>query len=162
MPLYANHFSGHFESGDPRGPLTAAVGCTWPTVPPHRWHLWSGNATGEWTFLNNGGVLLEKVTAGPAHEFCSWGVISGPPTLWFATLQKDRANDPNGYRWYFTAGLFSGCAIDKLWEEPYQACNVDVPIGNLECEFSGGNTGSGFTARQVVWDETLPQVWPLP
>lgn len=154
--LYADRFSGHIEYGDPRTPVTAAGACIWPTIPPHRFLLQSEDTSGVLDVFSAPGVLIEKVTPGDAHNFCSWGLVVPVPGIVSLTLQKQRLYTPHRYRWYFSMWILGCGAVDKLIYRPVERCNRDVPIGSLGWGGTCGWTGDSFTAYQVEWNETQP------
>lgn len=155
-PRAANRFEGHYANGDPRTPVTAGVGCLWPTVPPHRFFIKAENATGDLLFLNTQGVLIEKATAGPAHNFCAWSMPFPQPPVFACILQKEVWWAPFGYRWYFALHVLPCGPMDQLIIRPEEKCNRDVNLEGMGCPLTSDITGTPLTAFQTEWDEVLP------
>ena len=154
--LYANRFAGHLDMDDPRTPVTAAGGCVWPTVPAHRYLLQSDNATGSLASLLSAGLLVEKVTSGPAHNFCSWSLVFPHPSILECAWQKTRVASPLGYTWYFSLRILPGSVWQTILSFELRKCNVDVPIGVVTSPDSSDHTGTDFKALQVEWDQWTP------
>lgn len=158
MPRYNNYFRSHLFPGDPRTPLTAAGGCTWPTMPAHRYALTTTTAYGVLSPLNNQFILIEKVTPGSAHDACQWNMISAPMPVLFCIVWKRVQSTRLTYTWSIGI-LASACGImEKDIVVPRQPCNVNFPIGNMECTAYYGGTGANFSAEQVVYNKTAPPV----
>jgi hypothetical protein len=156
MPLYGNRFAGHIPNGDPRTPLTGAVGCIWPTFPPRKWRLWCTAAQGILTDLNYPGLLLEWQSTDPAHDLCSWRVISPPPAIWYCVLNKQEWNGPEGAFIYDLTIHFYTCILSALLYRPEERCNRDYLVGNLVCDYTGDQTGNDLALYQVEFNQTMP------
>lgn len=156
MPLYNQRFDGHLPEGDPRTPVTAALGCTWPTIPPRRWRLWCTAATGILTDLNYPGLLLDWATTDPKHEHGYWAVGSPPPQIWYCTLDKQATPDPDGVFAYNLDIHFHVCLLTAYLVRPYERCNRDYLVGNLACDYTGDTTGNDLALYQVEHDKTMP------
>ena len=156
MPLYDNHFAGHYETGDPRTPVTAGAGCVWPTVPAHRYLLKSTTATGILLGLNTQGILVEKGSPGPAHDECIFNMIDGPAPILFASIRKRWLSSIDGYAWDIGIVVSICGGLEKTLDFPHQTCNRDFEIGNMPCPLTSDETGPDFTAYQVEWNHTTP------
>lgn len=163
MVTYYDRFRGHLEPEDPRRPLTAAGGCTWPTIPPHRYYASSENATGFLLPLNTQGILLEKVTPGLAHDACQWLMIAGPIPITFGILWKRYYREREEVDWYLGISASPCGLIDIEWTTPIQSCNRAHLLGDHCCPLLPGScTGDTFTLWQVEYDKTEPTSQPPP
>lgn len=159
--LNLHRFNGHLDMADPRTPVHAAAGCTWPSIPAYRYLLVSANAYGVLAPLNTTGILVEQAGAGPSHDAMQYNMIAAPPPILFAILYKNWVEDPPGYEWDIGI-VASMCGIlQTTLEFPIQKCNVDFTIGEMSCSGYYGGTGSTFQAKQVEWNRTLPPP-PIP
>lgn len=164
MPHYAWRFGGHLRAGDPRTLATAAGGCTWPTIPAHRYLITSTNATGIWEYLNTTGILVQKAGIHVAHNTTVWvGPLNVCPctTAW---ARKDYHHPDVCYEWHFviwTTG--AGGFLRMHVVRPYSPCNCNLDLGSHHSEEPPrGDTGSGCVMRQVEFDQTEPPGgWPL-
>lgn len=159
MPLFDDRFSGHFNNGDPRTPLTAAGGCRWPTVPAARYRIVSDNATGFLTPLNTEGILISKVTLGLGHDLCNYASDQIEPSPIGVTGVKRFLPETGGYRWEFDFLVGSSCGIiETSTERPRETCNRAIVIGDYPCPLNPdlGRTGSTCRMLQVEFDATQP------
>ena len=162
MPRHANPFTSHLRPEDPRGPLTAGAGCIWPTVPAHRYLLYSHNPSFLFQGLQTQGVLIQKTTPGPAHDACQWSTIAGPIGINWVICWKRWVPATAGYDWEITMSVIDCGIIQKKLTFPQQKCNVDFLIGNIECPYISEETGDTFAAYQVEFDKTQPPTFPPP
>lgn len=159
MPHVADQFSGHLFPGDPRGPLTGAYGCIWPTFPAMRYQIHSEDATDNWDVWNDGGALVGLSSPIGEHDSPTWQLIGPQPPFEFVTWEKlPDSTELDGYFWQLTWKLISDPLIllDELHVDR-QKCNVNVALP----DWSSGPSfpGSfGLTARadQVLWNKTEP------
>lgn len=162
-PLYANHFAGHLFTDDPRTPVTAAAGCTWPTFPAHRYILTAPNAAGMLAPLRTQGVLFEKVTPGSAHNECQYNMISGPLPVVFGIAWKRWDPATEGYEWEISISVSSPCGL-MTWTvpRPPETCNRDIGLYPLACPGvpEAGNTGSPTDWLQVEFDSDGTDRYP--
>lgn len=158
-PRYDDQFSGHIETNDPRTPLSAAGGCTWPTIPPYRLWLVSDDATGDLAFFNFAPLLLEWDAPQPAHDLAEWQLIGDDDYAESAIAEKLFTQGQNTYRWRFEIEVIA------IPEEPLVfgiirdigRCNVTIPLPNVWAfDIDRGRTGDTFRMEQVVWDEDSP------
>lgn len=158
-PLYADPFKGHMPLGDPRNPLTAAGGCTWPTVPAYRYWLISDDATEELAFFNTSPVLLEFEGLQPSHNYAKWILV--PPHAFVLAAMAEKRYWPREpiYRWHFEI------QVDELplrplrfsIERSVETCNRDLPLPNVTAfPPESGETGDTFRMEQIVWDQSSP------
>lgn len=159
MPLYADPFAGHIEDMDPRGPLSAAGGCTWPTIPAYRYQLISDDATGDWAFLNTDPILLQFDSPQPAHNAAEWILHGDNHYVDSAIAEKFYKQGDNTYRWAFEieieslpeAALVFGVIRDV------ESCNRDIPLPNVWAfDIDRGRTGDTFRMEQIEWDKEAP------
>lgn len=165
MPLYDDAFSGHLTSDDPRTLLQAAGGCVWPTIPPFRYALCTGNSTGMLTPLMFTKVIFEQTTAAPGHDFMRWLMISGPLPVVAGWVDKTYVRSRDEVDWVVSLSVSSPCGI-LVWEftRPPEQCNRDFNIGNKDCPGvpSSGSTGSTTKLIQLEWDKTTRSPDPCP
>lgn len=159
MPKVEDRFSGHFETGDPRGPLTAAGGCDWPTVPAFRYWLKSDDATLDLRFLNSHPVLLEFSSVQPAHDVAAWSLVPPHDFVSVAAAVKVYFFPNNTYAWTFAV------LVNAIPEEPLlfnvirdsENCNRDIPLPNVFAfDIDRGVTGDTFRMEQIEFDKTAP------
>lgn len=159
MPKVANQFAGHLLPADPRRLLFGARGSVFPTIPAYHYRAQSTNATGSLTFLNGDGFLLALQTLLPATDDVEWEFIRPPPPDGAVRLIKEqRTIDRPGFRWRVgvTPEWDTGYT-EKILPRSLSRTNVDILVGSILVGMPDpGNTGSTFTLRQVVWDETMP------
>lgn len=159
MPKYADRFSGHMETDDPRTPLHGAAGCTWPTVPATRYLLKSDDATGVFLPLNFLGARVIRMVNTLDHDSYSFVPLAGPPTFTILLCRKVANKATGGYRWELDLDGFSGCGVLEIRVEfPAGKCNKTVPLGNWVCPLFplAGSTGSTFRMLQIEYDQTDP------
>jgi len=160
--LYTDRFKGHLSHLDPRGPLTGAGGCVWPTIPAYRYRLQTTNAYGSLSVLNTWPILIEQVTPAPGHDDMQYLMIGGPPPITFCIVWKRVAADRQSYDWEIGISA-AGCGImEKTVTRSRRKCNEDFPIGEMACPSYYGGTGTNFQAKQVEWDKTAPPTPPIP
>lgn len=159
MPKVADQFAGHMYPDDPRSLLWAARGCIWPTVPAFHFLAKSTNATGGFTFFNTDIVLLEMITAPPAHDTAVyfWEVTPGSD-LWMTAIKTQSPSDAPGYRWALRIHFPGAPAVAfKEMIRPLEKCNGPVDVGSMSIVLPfPGDTGSTFKLLPVIWDETVP------
>lgn len=147
------------ESGDPRTPLFASIGCVWPTVMALKYRAQSDNATGSMSQLNGDGLLLELLTTPPTHDATVWQYFSAAGDIEFITLVKTAdPSDVLGYRMRIDVKVRGDTftVIEDI-RRPHEKCNVNQLIGNMVSRGpSEGETGDSFTMNQVEWNETMP------
>lgn len=158
-PHVANRFSGHFPEGDPRTPLHAAAGNTWPTVPAYRFYLISDNATGTASFWNHATGVIEQ--EGPFHEHsdCYWSFVAQHPAADWFVLRKLWIAPQDFYTWQLAFQVTAGSQIfGKIWTSTFGPGNVDLAIGSILPVLPGppGDTGSTFRALQLEWNGAVP------
>jgi hypothetical protein len=159
----SERFEGHLESEDPRTPVTAAGGCTWPTVPAHRYLLVDPDATGIWSCMVYNGILIEKVTPGPAHDACQWNMVMAPwPIIWTVVWKRwDRAKQQ--IEWEVTINNALCDALAQATKDfGYWKCNQNFVFGKLGCTQSGVPAEmTNLQFLQVEHDKTRPPGgWP--
>lgn len=158
-PLYHDRFSGHLEEGDPRGPLSAAGGCIWPTIPAYRYWLISDDATGDLAFFNTDPVIIQFISPQPAHDVAGWSLIVANPFVLAAAAQKTYVHPNNTYSWSFFVIVN---AIPEAWLtfgviRNNERCNRDIPLPNTWAfDIDRGVTGDTFRMEQIEWDEESP------
>lgn len=159
MPLYDDHFSGHLETEDPRGPLSAAGGCRWPTCPAYRYWLISDDATGDLAFLNTDPILIQFTGPQPSHDSAKWILHGANPFITSAVAEKLFDQGDTTYRWLFDVNVIA------IPEAPLtfgvvrnvEKCNRDIPLPNTWAfDIDRGVTGDTFRMEQVEWDKTKP------
>jgi hypothetical protein len=162
MPKYLDRFSGHMPEGDPRSPLEAAAGCTWPTVPPWRWKPDTSNAYGALSFWNAATTWLKRVVETPEHNWCQWYGQDLPFGCSYLILTKEYVPPREYVNWNITFLLNSPArAMSKNWTRVFGPCNVDVPVGDiLDPYYPDSGMGSTFQLLQVEWDKTAPPDYP--
>lgn len=152
--------------GDPRSNLFAAGGCTWPTVPPYKYFLGSGDATGSFFFLNTTGLLFPVSQPAPNHDLCYWTGTGLPFPMLAAVIEKKVKPDRTGYTLTLTMTAlgYPPNFIVVEQEMIVQKCNIDQAVGNHSWPYTWpGATGSTCTLYQVAFDETEPPGgWPPP
>lgn len=156
--LYADRFSGHMDPADHRTPLHGAAGCVWPTVPPQRYYLTSGNATGVFVPFNLSGMLVARMVGSVDHNLYNYAQLGPFPGISLVRCEKHAQPDGIGYRWLVEIDAGSGCGIVS-WDLdfPEQTCNRDVPLGNRSCPILPvGSTGSQMRMIQVEFDKSSP------
>lgn len=159
MPKVENRFAGHMETGDPRSPVFAAGGCTWPTVPALKYRAQSDNASGSLSQLDGNGLLLPLITFPHDHDVSVWQFTAATGDIEFINATKFGGSPFGpGYKWRIDIkirGDFFIIIKEVLF--PTQKCNVDVHIGNIVARGpSVGETGDTFAINQVEWDQVLP------
>lgn len=159
MPLYANRFAGHMPTGDPRGPLSAGGGCTWPTCPAYRYWLISDDATGDLAFFNTDPVVIEFASDQPAHNSAGWTLIEANPNVAFAVAAKEFTQGDATYRWSFFIFVIAIPEALLLFDvtRNIETCNRDIPLPNVWAfDIDRGVTGDTFRMQQIEWDKTSP------
>ena len=160
----AKDFKGHFEPDDPRGPLSGAGGCTWPTVPPWRMRLYAPDPPGLWAWLKSTGLLYEQ-SGGDGHDSTVWTAISALPFyLTSAWAWRNWIPATQTLQWWlFFNSPFVGPVIEVLNESTgIKPGNVDVEIDNSDWDWPPlASPGDELTLYQVYFNETdPPQGWP--
>lgn len=158
-PLYADRFAGHMPEGDPRGPLSAAGGCVWPTVPAFRYWLISDDATEELAFFNTDPVLVEFDSPQPSHSYAKWTLVPPHAYVLAAIAEKRHWPGEGVYRWHFNIDVdeFPGHPLIFSIERPAETCNRNLPLPNVVAfDPASGETGDTFRMEQIVWDQTSP------
>lgn len=159
MPKYANRFAGHMPTDDPRGPLSAAGGCTWPTCPAYRYWLISDDATGDLAFFNTDPVVIQFTSPQPAHDVAGYSLIVANPFVALALAVKTFVQPNDTYTWSFLvivnaipeAFLTFGIIRD------IETCNRDLPLPNTWAfDIDRGVTGDTFRMEQIEWDKEEP------
>lgn len=159
MPLYANPFAGHLEGGDPRGPLSAAGGCTWPTIPAYRYWLISNDATGDLAFLNTDPILLQFDSPQPAHNAAEWLLLNDHDYVDGAIAEKFFTQGDNTYRWQFEIEVIAIPEEELIFGviRNEEKCNRDIPLPNVWAfDIDRGRTGDTFRMEQIEWDKESP------
>jgi hypothetical protein len=159
MPLYANRFAGHLEDEDPRGPLSAAGGCTWPTIPAFRYWLISDDATGDLAFFNTDPVLIQFASVQPAHDSAGWTPHGANPFITFGIAAKLFEQGDPTYLWQFVFGIVAIPEAPLVFEvtRSLEKCNRDIPLPNVWAfDIDRGVTGDTFRMEQIEWDKTSP------
>ena len=158
-PTVADPFKGHLANGDPRGPLSVAGGCVWPTVPAVRYWIISDDATIDLAFFNTDPVVLEFVSTPPAHNFGRWNLLGEHPYVSEATAVKFFSQGNAYYGWGFniTVDAISGAHLIFNLFRPVETCNRDIPLPNTwAVNPSHGVTGDTFRFEQIEWDQEAP------
>ena len=156
-------FRGYFTPGDPRGPLFASKGASWPTCPAWRYRLGSKTATGAWEFLTDTGILFEA--SQPAHDTSTWTPIADAPAC-FTDCRIVRSWVPvlSLVRWRLIIDCNCPGAPWDLTKTmtPGRAANRDVILGDLVTPLGPGSDKAGVvTIYQVQFDEENPPGgWP--
>lgn len=159
MPLFDNHFKGHLETDDPRGPLSAAGGCTWPTIPAYRYWLISDDATGDLAFFNTDPVLLQFFSPQPAHDAAFWILHGTNPFVSAAIALKQFTQGNNTYSWLFGVNVISipEAILNFGVIRDVENCNRDIPLPNVwTFDIDRGVTGDTFRMEQIEWDKESP------
>jgi hypothetical protein len=159
MNLFLNKFAGHMPEGDPRTPLAAAGGCTWPTCPAFRYAILSDDATEELAFFNTTPVIIQFVGPWPSHNLAGWSLIIPHPDVVLALATKSFTQGESTYRWAFGIDVdeFPGHPLLFSTDRPLETCNRTIPLPNVEAfDPASGETGDTFRMEQVVWNEDLP------
>lgn len=158
-PHVADPFVGHLPKGDPRGPLSAAGGCNWPTIPAYRYWLISDDATIDLAFLNTRPILLEFTSLQPAHNLGVWQLLGTSADVDSAIAVKLFTPGTSIYMWVF------GIEVTAIPEAPLQfnvprsveTCNRDIPLPNTWAfDIDRGVTGDTFRMEQIEWDKESP------
>lgn len=158
-PLVEDRFAGHYRPGDPRGPLSAAGGCTWPTVPAFRYALRSDDATLDLAFFNTDPVLVEMTSPQPAHDLAFWQLTDDNPNVRFANAVRVFTPGQATYLWAFSIDVI---AIDEALllfglVRNNETCNRDIPLPNVFAfDIDRGVTGDTFRMEQVEFDQSEP------
>jgi hypothetical protein len=158
-PKVADPFSGHLPDGDPRGPLSAAAGCIWPTVPPYRFHLISDDATAGLGFLNTRPIVFEFVSDQPAHDQAFWSLLGTHPDVSSGLVVKEYDFFRTGYAWAGQIWVNAFFSLPLLFRQlrPIERCNRDCALPNVAVyEPIDGVTGDTFRLEQIEWDKTSP------
>lgn len=158
-PLHDNRFAGHLQAADPRGPLSAAGGCVWPTVPAFRYQLRSNDATQELRFLNHRPILLQFSGPQPSHDAAPWFLARVHPDVPFAVAIKQYTPGESTYKWSFSIGVdeFPGNPLVFFVVRPIETCNRTIPLPNVEAwDPASGETGNTFRMEQVEWNRESP------
>lgn len=153
----SSQFSGHFSPGDPRTPVTAAGGCTWPTVPAYRYLLVSDNATGILSFLNTEGILYQQSGTPPGHDEMLWtGIILGQE-IQSTRLIRSYPTVQGNIMWNLYLH-HQDCYFEMVTSGTQKPgkCNVDVPLYEFDCLWAEGTSGDTVRLLQVEWDEQRP------
>ena len=156
-------FSGHFPPDDPRTPVTAAGGCTWPTVPAYRYRLVSDNATGILSFLNTTGILYQQSGTPPGHnEMLYTGIILGQQ-IQSTTLQRSYPTVQGNIMWNLYLH-HQDCYFEMTTSGTQSPgkCNVDVPLYEFDCLWAEGSSGDTVRLLQVQFDKQWPESWSPP
>lgn len=159
MPLYDDHFSGHLETGDPRGPLSAAGGCTWPTIPAFRYWLISDDATGDLAFFNTAPVLIQFRSAQPAHNLAVWLLQGTHPDVSIVIAVKLFDQGSTTYTWEFAilVNAIPEALLEFVVTRPIGPCNRDIPLPDVWAfDIDRGTTGTTFRMEQIEWDHESP------
>lgn len=158
-PTIGNRFKGHLAHGDPRGPLTAAGGCIWPTVPAFRYWLKSDDASGELTFLNHNPIRIQYDAELSGHNVAIWKRLGFHYSIFTAVATKIHVPGTSIYTWWFSIRTvlrpFTPIAFQV--ERDIETCNRDIPLPNVPPYYPGpGGTGDTFRMEQIEWDQTSP------
>lgn len=161
-PHATDRFTGHMPEGDPRDLMWACGGCNWPTVSAFKYLLCSTNATGVFSFLNTEGILVKPLTPyGSSWQF-QWILDKAPVSVTFAILVRNFPVNVDEYRFSLQVGNPWGPFM-SVTDFPRGNCNITHMLTQASVGFPVelGNTGSGFRAVQVEWDEDRPPGgWP--
>lgn len=160
-PRVADPFAGHFSPGDPRGPLSAAGGCTWPTIPPYRFWLTSDDATGDLAFFNVRPVLFQFASGQPAHNFTWWFRHGTHPDVGLARCLRRYTFAAPTSNWAFTipVNAIPEESLNFNIDRPIETCNRGLPLPNtFAFDIDRGVTGDTFRLEQIEWDQTSPPV----
>lgn len=156
-------FTGFMQPGDPRGPLFASGGATWPTCPAWRYRLGSEDASGSWSFLRTTGILFEA-TGPSGHDFATWAMMAdAPPCFTHCEIWRTWVPIVSLVRW--TLRIITPCHW-KAWRSDTfttpGAANKDVLLkGLFTPRGPPGDPGTKLTLYQVEFDEeTTPGGWP--
>lgn len=158
-PSVENPFTGRLADGDPRGPLSAAGGCVWPTIPASRYWLISDDATLDLSFLNNEPVLLEFTSPQPAHNLGTWNLLPPDPNVATAVIVKLANALETGYRWFFNIQTIAIPEAPLLFfiARDHETCNRDLALPNtFAFDIDRGVTGDTFRMEQIEWDQLAP------
>lgn len=159
MPHSDDLFTGHVFTGDPRNLLTAAFGCTWPTMPGYRLLIEAPNAFGVWALFDVFPVLLELVSPLLDHQTGQWEGIQMHPVYEFVKWDKLSIDtEVDGFEWVLTWKLVgSDTTVNNSFTVTSpRKCNVDVNLPNWSFPGVSGELGPNAKMRQVVWDESEP------
>lgn len=159
MPLFDNHFAGHIETGDPRGPLSAGGGCVWPTIPAFRYWLISDDATGDLAFFNTTPVVIEFASPQPSHDAGEWNLLAADPNVSSVIAEKLFNQGDTTYRWRFRIAVIAIPEEDLTFGviRNVERCNRDIPLPNTWAfDIDRGVTGNTFRMEQIEWDATSP------
>lgn len=161
--LYNDRFAGHFDSDDPRTPVTAAGACTWPTVPPFRVEFASTNATGPWSCFNYDTALLEMDLVTTTHGHAWWLPVRLPPCVYSMSLEKIAILSLFPRWTYWLTITLVGWPNEQIFPHNSSAkCNKDIIWGDLARYASPYGSGSTFTQFQTEWDQNHHPNWVPP
>lgn len=159
-PQIADRFAGHFSQGDPRGQLSAAGGCHWPTTPAYRYRLISDDATGDLAFFNTEPVVLQFASAQPGHNVGVWLLIVPNDNVVFAAAVKTFAPRASFYNWSISVGIVTlpEEVLAFNFNRNNERCNRDLPLPNVFAfDIDRGVTGDTFRMEQIEWDRVAPR-----
>lgn len=156
-------FDGHLDSRDPRGLLTAAAGCDWPTIPPYRVFLGSGNADGIWEFLQDAGLLYEMDLATDTHDYVKYNMIRAGGGVTESYIEREWSDQNEKINWWVSIWTIDCYFSVQIYvaQNPGK-CNVDIPLYNGECMEENGHWGDQLTIYQVQFDKEYPENWTPP
>lgn len=158
MPKESNAFEGHFHQDDPRWITTAAGGCTWPTIPAHRYELQAPNATLHWIPLRIFGALYQRTSPPNVHDDCTWGLLSSIAPITWSWISRSWDKETELITWHIEL-MSIWCyfpAIFDFTEEPGK-CNGEVALGDLSCTGALGSSGEGTKLVPVQFDKSSPE-----
>lgn len=160
---YADRFSGHLSPDDPRTPVTAAGGCTWPTIPAYRYWLTSDDATGIFSFLNTEGILYQQSGTPPGHDRMKYTGIKLTGWTPSTYLIRDYSAEFNNIMWHLYLH-HKDCyfEINSSGIQQPGKCNVDIPIFEFDCLWGNGTSGKTCRLEQVEFDKDKPPGWMPP
>lgn len=155
MAKQTRPFDGHFDGDDPRWVTTAAGGCTWPTIPAHRYMLMSDNATLSWWHLRFPWALFQRTSPASSHDQCTWGLYSTTYPITWAWFDRLWIPAEQRIKWHVEI-MTIDCyfpAIADFYTEP-GACNGEVQLGDMTCIAALGSTGDHMKLIPVQFDKT--------
>lgn len=157
MAKQTRPFSGHYDADDPRFSITAAGGCTWPTTPAFRYLCVSDDASGQWSFLNYAGFLIQQSSGAREHDEMTWiGQTLQWPLLW-AVFFREFIQQRNVIEW--TVQIHSVYCYFPAFIEFEQVPgpgNLVVPLRKMSCTGADGDTGDEMRLLPVQFDQTRP------
>jgi hypothetical protein len=159
----ARDFKGHLDPGDPRDPLWAAGGATWPTIPPYNIIVGNPITHPIWLPLLNPGILMSPDQLTP-YDDQTWTSVAQPST-WITSAWAWRHFDRSTMEvdWFvFFNTVFHPDPL-QVWDTftAPRAANVDVKIDNSGWPYGLPTPGDEIGIYQVLWDEsTVPGGWP--